>query len=288
MEQRKDSGVKMFLRQFAVFGLSEAVVTTLLAPLERYKLLRQTTPLAKAGPAYRSLFSYLTQAPSSEGFLAFWRGNLTSVCRNFFTSVLRFRFHTVFMGLYLSGKPEEDSNLWTRSLMHETTLGLFLLLFTYPIDQIRVRLAVDVVPKGKDRNYFGFSDCLGKTIKGEGIKGSYQGLGITSLALGPYLAVGSLLDQELKAYIPEGYELHSRTYALLLLQTLFYPADTIRRRLQTNGARGQLRLYANTRDCIAQTWRSEGIAGFFAGLPVHLLRLLPSLYLFHTLTHLDY
>lgn len=288
MEQRQDSGVKMFLRLFAVFGLSEAVTTTLLAPLERYKLLRQTTPLAKSGPAYSSLFSYLSQVPSNEGILAFWKGNFTSVCRGFLTSVLRFRFHTVFMGLFFTGKKEEDSYLWTRSLLHETTLGLLLMLLTYPIDQIRVRLALDVVSKGKESNYFGFSDCMGKTIKGEGIKGSYQGLGITAFTLGPYLAVGSLLDQQLKAHVPEGYELHTQTYALLLLQALFYPLDTVRRRLQGNGARGQLRLYANTRDCLGQIWRNEGTAGFFAGLPVHLLRLLPSLYLFHTLTHLDY
>jgi len=288
MEQRKDSGVKMFLRLFAVFGLSEAATMTLLAPLERYKLLRQTTPLAKSGPAYSSLFSYLSQVPSNEGVSAFWKGNFSSVCRNFLTSMLRFRFNATFMGLFLTGKEEQDSYLWTRSVLHETTLGLFLLLFAYPIDQIRVRLALDVVLKGKDSNYFGFVDCMGKTIKGEGIKGSYQGLGITALTLGPYLAVGSLLDQQLKAHVPKGYELHTQTYALLLLQALFYPLDTVRRRLQGNGARGQLRLYSNTRDCIGQIWRNEGTAGFFAGLPVHLLRLLPSLYLFHTLTHLSY
>ena len=276
----------MFLRLFGVYGLAEAATATVLAPLERYKLLKQTNPLAKRGPAYTSLVNYLAQAPKNEGLLAYWRGNLTSVGRGLFSSILRFRFHGTFLGLFFTGSQEPDSNLWVRSLLHETSLGLFLLLFVYPIDQIRVRLALDVVPKGTDRNYFGFSDAFGKTIKETGVKGSYQGFLLTAFAVGPFLAAASVLDQQLQAYTPAGYELHAKTYELLLLQTFFYPIDTIRRRLQANGARGQLRLYANTRDCILQTWRNGGLTGFYAGLTAHLLRLLPSLYLFHTLTNL--
>ena len=50
----------------------------------------------------------------------------------------------------------------------------------------------------------------------------------------------------------------------LVAQTVTYPGDTIRRRMQNNGAGGAPRVYTNTWDCTMQTWRKEGVRGFSA------------------------
>ena len=61
----------------------------------------------------------------------------------------------------------------------------------------------------------------------------------------------------------------------LFAQTITYPGDTIRRRMQTNGAGGAERVYKNSWDCCKKTIRAEGFQGLYHGLGVNIIRCLP-------------
>ncbi|KAK2732682.1 hypothetical protein FQN57_002578 [Myotisia sp. PD_48] len=61
----------------------------------------------------------------------------------------------------------------------------------------------------------------------------------------------------------------SKTFA----GTVTYPYQVLRARLQTYDARGT---YKGVGDVIVQTWRNEGVSGFYKGLGPNLLRVLPS------------
>ena len=61
----------------------------------------------------------------------------------------------------------------------------------------------------------------------------------------------------------------------LAAQTITFPGDVIRRRMQVQGAGGSERLYNTTMECIRGTWKHEGIAGFFKGVTVNAIRCLP-------------
>ena len=61
----------------------------------------------------------------------------------------------------------------------------------------------------------------------------------------------------------------------LIAQTITYPGDTIRRRMQTNGANGQARIYSTSWDCCKKTFAKEGIHGFFNGLSTNIVRSVP-------------
>jgi len=61
----------------------------------------------------------------------------------------------------------------------------------------------------------------------------------------------------------------------LFAQTITYPGDTLRRRMQTNGVGGAERVYKHTWDCLLQTVRKEGFAGLYHGLWVNVIRCLP-------------
>lgn len=52
-----------------------------------------------------------------------------------------------------------------------------------------------------------------------------------------------------------------------------YPYQVVRARLQTYDADKH---YRNARDVLIQTWRQEGIGGYYKGLGPNLLRVLPS------------
>jgi len=53
-----------------------------------------------------------------------------------------------------------------------------------------------------------------------------------------------------------------------------YPFDVIKSKMQTDGFGGKQR-YKNMRDAFAQTWRQEGMMGFWRGVGPTLLRAMP-------------
>ena len=62
----------------------------------------------------------------------------------------------------------------------------------------------------------------------------------------------------------------------LLAQTVTYPGDTVRRRMQNNGAGGTPRVYRNSFHCTRIMWEKEGAAGFFKGAWSNTLRAVPA------------
>jgi hypothetical protein len=61
----------------------------------------------------------------------------------------------------------------------------------------------------------------------------------------------------------------------LLAQTITFPGDVIRRRMQVQGVGGAPRVYTTTWACIKGTYRLEGWRGFFKGVTVNAVRALP-------------
>lgn len=85
----------------------------------------------------------------------------------------------------------------------------------------------------------------------------------------------------LKRYVPQdewytpAAKLVAGAAAGIGAQTLTYPGDTIRRRMQTNGIKGEAKVYRNSWDCMMQIIRKEGAGTLFSGLKANLVRALP-------------
>lgn len=66
------------------------------------------------------------------------------------------------------------------------------------------------------------------------------------------------------------------TFSLLLAQALCYPLDTIKRRMQLNGAQGFKNLYKNDLHCLQRILKEEGLwRGLYAGWTINVVRCLP-------------
>jgi hypothetical protein len=63
--------------------------------------------------------------------------------------------------------------------------------------------------------------------------------------------------------------------ASLVAQTLTYPGDTIRKRMQTDGIRGRTMMYRGMLDCTNSIVRKEGFQVLFAGLSANIMRGVP-------------
>ena len=276
--ERRDSGVKSFLRVFGAFGLAELVTATVLAPIERYQILRQTQMLATTLSPYSGLRNYLLTAGKTEGILALWKGNLAGCFRLIVSSVVRFRCYPL---VHLSTGESEVA-----AIGQDVWLGLAVLLAAYPLDLVRTRLAADIVVKGAEPGYFGVFECLSTTMRTSGLKSGFQGFSLTFATLGPYIALARLLDRSALTSVPKEWEIAYKTSYLAVLQTLFYPFDTLRKRLQVSGAWGKAPKYSSAWNCLATSLQKEGFFTLYQGWPAHMLRLLPSLYLFQSLSRL--
>ena len=53
-----------------------------------------------------------------------------------------------------------------------------------------------------------------------------------------------------------------------------YPMDVVKSKMQSDGFGEKMR-YSGTMDCVRQTWRAQGMMGFWKGLGPTLLRAMP-------------
>merc|ERR1719153_476721 len=82
---------KDFVLDFVAGGVSAAVSKTVVAPLERVKLLLQIQDAHKgiaAADKYKGVVDCFTRVHNEQGFLSFWRGNVVNVVRYFPTQAL--------------------------------------------------------------------------------------------------------------------------------------------------------------------------------------------------------
>ena len=124
-----------------------------------------------------------------EGVLALYRGNLANVLRYFPTQALNFAFKDWFK-LMLSPLDKSASwgGLFARNLLSGGLAGGASLIFVYPLDFARTRLAADIGKGLQDRQFRGINDCLAQILKTDGLKGWYKGFNISVLGIFFYRA----------------------------------------------------------------------------------------------------
>ncbi|KAJ8076806.1 hypothetical protein PM082_001229 [Marasmius tenuissimus] len=125
-----------------------------------------------------------------------------------------------------------------------------------------------------------------KIIREEGgIRGLYRGLVATAFGVAPYVGINFAAYEFLRGIItPPGKTTVSRKLACGALagsisQTLTYPFDVLRRKMQVTGMKsGDLGIkYTGAIDALVGIMRTEGITGLYRGLWPNLLKVAPSI-----------
>lgn len=179
-----------------------------------------------------------------------------------------------------------SNELMMRKLMCGALSGVVTLVPVYPIDLVRTRLTADVNEVKRYRNAL---DCVKQTVRrkpdgtGGGVPALYKGLSISLAGIIPYLALSLTMYDTLKDKAKESQiPFFSTPFGLITLgstsalisQTITFPVDTIRRRLQVSGVPGQP-VHKTTWECIAHVYRTSGIGGFYRGVLANGLRSAP-------------
>lgn len=197
-------------RQLVSGGVAGCVAKTLTAPLSRLTILFQVHSMVTTkphAPAFsEGMVSGLRKIVGKEGFLAFWKGNMTSVVHRFPYSAINFHaYETVmrFLEESQSGQPAALSTSALRFLAGATAGGIAT-ASCYPLDLVRTRLTTQLgQPNSTELYYRGIGHCLYRIGVDEGLLGLYKGLGVTLLVQIPNLAIsysmyGFLRDKALQ------------------------------------------------------------------------------------------
>ncbi|ONH97831.1 hypothetical protein PRUPE_7G212900 [Prunus persica] len=125
-------------------------------------------------------------------------------------------------------------------------------LFTYPLDLVRTKLAYQVVGSPKlnvqgvvntGQIYKGILDCFSKTYREAGLRGLYRGVAPSLYGIFPYAGLKFYFYEEMKRHVPQEHKksimvkLVCGSVAGLLGQTFTYPLDVVRRQMQSRDER---------------------------------------------------
>merc|ERR1712153_178581 len=271
---------KNFVFDFLIGGTSAAVSKTIVAPIERVKLLLQVQDANKniaVENRYNGIGDCFKRVVSEQGFGALWRGNLANVVRYFPTQALNFACKDFYKKTLCPYNPKTDpGKFFIGNCASGGAAGATSLCFVYPLDFARTRLAADVGDAEGRREFNGLVDCLKQIVAKDGVNGLYQGFGISVIGIIFYRASYFGLFDTGKALLLGDKPSMLLTFGLGQIVTvsagiISYPLDTVRRRLMmTSGSKEKL--YNGTLDCFSKIYQKEGANAFFKGCLSNVIR----------------
>lgn len=262
-------------------GVSAAVSKTLVAPIERVKLLLQVQDASssiKPEDRFNGIGDCFKRVINEQGFASLWRGNLANVVRYFPTQALNFAFKDFYKTIFNPYNPKTDpGKFFIGNCLSGGAAGATSLTVVYPLDFARTRLAADV-GSGGDREFNGLVDCLKKIFMKDGPLGLYRGFGISVIGIVAYRAsYFGMFDTGKAMFFPDAKNANvfaMWAYAQFVTVSagiLSYPLDTVRRRLMMDSGRAE-KMYNGTLDCFAKIARDEGPRAFFKGSLSNVIR----------------
>ena len=258
---------------FAAGAVAGAIGKTVTAPLDRVKILLQvkggfsgsqvTAAASKGGfiPAFRAIVA-------EEGVRSFWKGNLPQVLRVLPYSALQLYGYETFKKLL--GADSKDRISVPKRLAAGASAGMLATVLTYPLDTIRLRMAVDSSIKTLPQAV----RILGRQ---GGVVAFYRGVGPAMLGVAPYMALELACFDFLKRVWADdklnnpAVSFFSGFAAAMMASSVTYPLDTVRRQIQLQG--GSM---ATMPTMFRSIFASEGAGGLYRGFVPSCLKNLPN------------
>lgn len=272
----KQGAVDRTLRQLLCGGLAGAIARSTVAPLDRVKILIQTASVTGQADKYKSIIGTTKLIIKDEGLKGLWRGNLTNCIRVVPHTAVQFVSYDKYKVL-ITGDENKTMTIPQR-LLAGALSGMTAATVTHPMDVVRINL--------QTRPELGGAISVTKEIyKVNGIKGFYKGYTPAMLSLSPFIAVNFAAFDTLKSFAfgdkkMTKKELQKRNPFIILglgalsgiiAQTVCYPLDTVRRRMQLMN-----RTYTSTANAFYTIATKEGFVGFYRGMVPNALKVVPN------------
>lgn len=239
-------------------GIAGICAKTVIAPAERIKMSFQVDPTTPF--SYREAWKRTLGIIKTNGVKALWKGHSTTIIRVAPYAGLHYGFHDA-AELQFQKHLQTEQLPYIYKFMAGSFAGVGSTLMTYPLDVLRVRLA------------------LGGSWKSSTSQGGlFQGLTPTLIGIIPYAGIGWCVKQTLgdyfiqmnnrKPYLTENFLINS--FAGLCGQFITYPLDVVRRRMQImKQVNGNL---PKCRDVLYKLYEIEGWRGLTKGFSLNIIK----------------
>jgi len=267
VEQKKKGVYKNLLSG----GISASIARTVTNPIERLEILRQVGNTDYKG---LSLSESLTKFYKTQGVTGLFKGNSASIARIFPYSAIEFYSFEFYKNFLIRGeqnKSRQNSIFYT--VICGGLTGLNAITLTFPLDVARTRLAVDTLNSPiKEKSIF---TSLNHLWKAQGIRGLYKGYSVAFFGSIPYVAIKQTTFDLMKThFMIDKYRgalnFIYGAFSGVLGTVLLYPSYMIRRVLQANDKK-EMKLL----DHANQIFKNQGLSGFYKGLSMTLIKIVP-------------
>lgn len=259
-------------------GMAGAVAKSFTAPLDRIKILYQVNPerpftYLRAVKSFKTIFRH-------SGIQGLWRGNGATLIRVIpyaSISFMSFDRYQRLLQQHVSARADPGTRFLAGAAAGATATTL-----TYPLDLCRARMAAHWGTKPLYGSYVGaFRDI----VRLEGLGALWKGLTPTLMGIIPYAGVAFSTMETLKATyisrynnesmmeIPSFVRLLFGGFSGIVAQSLTYPLDTVRRRLQVSTPNNSRSLgYTGAWNAMQTIVRHEGFRGLYKGLSMNWIK----------------
>lgn len=214
-------------KQLTSGALAGAVAKTIIAPLDRTKIIFQTSHSRPF--SWLAVKDELGRILREEGPTRLWKGHSATLARVMPYAAIQFStFDYIKRHVLRTAKPQ-----WYELLLAGSGAGAISVICTYPLDLVRAQMAVQ-----RD-THFNVVSMARHIYDKRGISGLYRGLTPTLLGILPYAGVSFSMFETLKRrfHLDEKHNTMQRlacgAFSGFCAQALTYPLDIVRRRQQT-------------------------------------------------------
>ncbi|QDS74561.1 hypothetical protein FKW77_007985 [Venturia effusa] len=325
--------VEYVLKSGLAGGLAGCAAKTVVGPLDRVKILFQTSnpQFAKYSGSWTGVAYAMRAIYAQEGPLGLFRGHSATLLRIFPYAGIKFLAYEQVRAVII---PSRDKETHIRRFASGSIAGCISVFFTYPLEVIRVRLAFET---RQDSKYTLTSICRKiygerppihipdvhvdtsspkaailttaevtaakavKTAPSYGFINFYRGFTPTLWGMLPYAGASFLAHDSISDLLRRGAlapmttlpntassaadpykpaqlkwwaELTSGGLAGLISQTVSYPLEVVRRRMQVGGAVGDGHRLGMG-EVARRVFKEKGWRGFFVGLGVGYTKIIP-------------
>lgn len=302
VSQRDTHSLQYIIRTGLAGGIAGCVAKTVVAPLDRVKILFQASNpefrkyTGSLSGAYRAGNEIYRQA----GVKGLFQGHSATLFRIFPYAAIKFMAYDQMHHLLMPTR-QQETNL--RRFVAGAVSGTISVFWTYPLDVIRVRMAFQTNSSHSRSPTFTEACRMilnERSISSHSPKSNmdantylerypilkfYRGFSMTVAGMIPYAGVSFLSWGFLRSRClpPDqaGHRLPTPVTDLaigaasgLIAQTASYPFEIVRRRMQVGGVTRPDR-WLRLGEILAAIWHSEGWRGFYVGLSIGYLKVVP-------------
>jgi hypothetical protein len=248
------------MKMALIGGVAGVISRSITSPLELIKIYKQNYYL------YNS--TNINNIIKNEGILSLWKGNLTNCIRIFPNSAINF---TVFN--YIQSNNNLNNNNNFNNFLCGTISAIFATTLTYPLDNAKTRLSIQV-----NNNYY---NNLYDVFKKTPINKLYNGYRMTICGFVPYNSFSFMFYNYYKQTQFTNHKIINNFFAGGLsgisAVSITYPTDLIRRRLQIQDLDTHNIKYNGIVDCIKHIYKVDGVKGFYRGLGFCYIKIFPAM-----------